>query len=328
MKTKTRNELRHAIDDSIEVRRLRVASAPPTAQAGHIPLPSCFPVEAPRAAINIRNMLFLGELASSAVIVSGMLLNGDLGWMLLAPALVLVLVLLVEYKVIPMLKYPVLRDARINDLKAHVAKDLHAKAALQHEAKRWRWNDGVIFLIVLVLFLLKAGLLLSYGSVQGAIVFLLNWFVAFAGVGIHLHGLISRVACHYRARKLESRERSKRLSADARELWNTGSGELGDLVEARFPIECSEPLVTGQVDGHRLELDGSGQYALICKGIFDDGDRDSLIHHQKTLTAQQQLAKALVAVQIEMLSLNNLKAMHESSVHAAEPSTHALTATA
>jgi hypothetical protein len=287
MKTKTRNELRHAIDDSIEVRRLRVASAPPTAQAGQIPLPSCFPVEAPRAAINIRNMLFLGELASSAVIVSGMLLNGDLGWMLLAPALVL----LVEYKVIPMLKYPVLRDARINDLKAHVAKDLHAKAALQHEAKRWRWNDGVIFLIV-------------------------------------LHGLISRVACHYRARKLESRERSKRLSADARELWNTGSGELGDLVEARFPIECSEPLVTGQVDGHRLEVDGSGQYALICKGIFDDGDRDSLIHHQKTLAAQQQLAKALVAVQIEMLSLNNLKAMHEISVHAAEPATHAMTATA
>jgi|GEM_PF-2280451 len=326
MKSKPKDELRHAIDESIEARLQRLASAPPTMQAGQNPMPACFPVEPPRTAITIRNMLFAGELASSAVILSGMLLNGDWGFMLLAPALVL----LVEYWVIPMLKYPVLRDARFHQLKAFVAEDLHAKAAHLHQSKRWRLNDLLILGIVLGLFIFKAGLLVNYGSIQGAIIVLGNWFVAFAGVGIHLHGLISRVACHYRAHRIAARERAKRLSADAHELLSTGGRELGDLVEARFPIPCSVPLRTGVVDGHRLEDDGKGGWVLICKGVFDDGDRATLVHFQESLEAQQQLARALVAVQIEQLSLNNLKAMQAatSPVLTPEPQLNGMTATA
>jgi hypothetical protein len=306
MNTKIRDELRQSLDNTLEGRKLKVASAAPMNHAGQNPLPNCYPVEAPRGAIMIRNSLFLGEVASSMIILSGMILHGSWTWILLAPFIVLA----VEYWAIPLMKTPVLLDARIYELKAFVAKDRHAQAAFEHESKRWRKMDALIFLIVLVLFLLKAGLLVSYGSTFGMVVFLGNWLVAFAGMGIHLHGLVSRVACHHRAKRLDNQERQKRLHEEAHKLMRTGGDELGTLVEAVFHFECAEPLVTGRVDGHSLESDGDGRYVMRCRGILDDGDRDSYLRHQKSLPAQQQLARALVTIQLEMLSLNNLKAMH------------------
>ncbi|MCX6855645.1 MAG: hypothetical protein NTV80_12165 [Verrucomicrobia bacterium] len=308
MNTKPRDELRQSLDNTLEARKLKLASAEPMNHVGQNPQPNCFPVEAPRGAIMVRNSLFLGEVASSTIIMSGMILHGSWTWILLAPFIVLAF----EYWVIPLMKTPGLIDARIYELKAFVAKDRHAQAAFEHESKRWRKLDVLIFFAVLLLFLLKAGLLVSYGSTFGMVVFLGNWLVALAGVGIHLNGLVSRVACHYRAKRLDEGERQKRLHEDAHKLMRTGEDVLGTLVEAVFPFECSETLVTGKVDGHSLESDGEGGYVLRCRGILDDGDRDSYLRHQKTLPAQQQLGRALVTIQLEMLSLNNLKAMQQT----------------
>ena len=267
-------------------------------------MPACFPSEAPTLAIGTRNLLFVAELVSVGILSLSMILNGD--W--LYGIIMLPLTLVLEYVAVPLLKAPVLKSARFHNLMKHAAANTGAELVHDHASRRAHWQNWVILVVVCALFALKAMVLLAYAATQPALLFMANWAVAFAGLGIHMSGLVARVACYYRARRLEAKERDKKLLAKAAELSQEGTEAVFEEL-ALSPHLFTSPveITTGIVGVHKIERQAHNQYSVTCKGILDDEDRASLIHHQKTLEAKRILSKELVKIQIAMLSINNLK---------------------
>lgn len=297
-------------DQTAFTRGLWVASARKKLRAAMLRVPDFYMREWPAGAMILYLSLIAGGLYSGFILWSLTSLSGNMLLAVAAPALIAAL----EFILVPIIKYGSLRDKQIATMKAFVAENRPAQDAASHAATAWGWRDYIVFIILIICFLAKAMVLLSFGTYQPTALLAANWSIAGLDLVFHMGGLSTRVPCFAGSRLSDWLHLRKRRRDGYKVMGDEGAPMLSTLSFREFPFTTGVEVRTGEVGGHQLSHVESNQnghhYVLYSPGTLDDSDRAGFLNCQANSLAQTALARALARIQLEQLTQPEMKQMH------------------
>lgn len=294
-------------DQSPLTRWLLVASAWTKLAGPAQRVPNFYPAHWPLGALFWYLVLIVAGIYSGLILWLLTRLSGNALLAVGTPVLIAVL----EFLVVPALKYPSLRNKTVANMKAFVAEDRAARESAAQAATAWTLRDWLALLILVLCFVAKVLVLLNFGAYAPPAVLAWNYSIAIFDFACHAGGLTTRVPCFLAARFTDWMHLRNRRTKGYTTLTEDGKEELGSLPCREFPFTTPVPISFGTVDGHTIEFLGHDErgfdYRLLAAGTLDDTDREAFLNCQPNKSAQSELATALARIQLELLTAPEMR---------------------
>lgn len=237
--------------------------------------------------------IFLGLLAS---------LSGNLLMAAAVPGVIVV----VEFILVPLIRFPAYLSRSVAAMRGFVANDRKAVDSFHLHATNWVWRDWAVLGILLACFIAKIAVLYQFGSYTPAAMLAANYIVAVADIAAHIGGVTSKVPYYALARFINMVHRRRRLAETAQYLEENGKGEAGALPYRYYEFESELNLREDEVDGTQLRRKGN-IFEVRSPGTIDDGDRAAFLHRQGNCLNQTTLARALATIQLSQLDAPEMR---------------------
>ena len=272
--------------------------------ASFLRLPNFYPVNWALGAALLYIGLIGAGLYSALFLRMLAALSGNMLMAVAVPGVILI----VEFVLVPILKFPSLLGKSCAAMRAFLAEDRMAAEAWSHEARAWSLRDWLVLLMLTASFLIKAYVLTAFGTFQPEGLMLANWIIAIADFAAHLSGVTSKIPYYGMAQLIDWRHHRNRLSKVARIGEESGSNALGSLAYREFEFESPVTLRDDEVDGHILEhKPDTMKWIFRAPGTLDDGDRAAFLHRQGDALNQATLARALAKIQLDLLDAPEMR---------------------